>query len=44
MICQNCKKEKTCQVKGYRLFVQLMKEKINKIILLLRFKEEDLWN
>ena len=20
MICQNCKKEKTCQVKGYRLF------------------------
>ena len=20
MICQNCKKEKTCQFKGYRLF------------------------
>lgn len=20
MICQNCKKEKTCKVKGYRLF------------------------
>lgn len=20
MMCQNCKKEKTCKVKGYRLF------------------------
>ena len=29
MICQNCKKEKTCQVKGYRLFCATYERKDN---------------
>ena len=31
MICQNCKKKKLAKLKGIDCFVQLMKEKINKI-------------
>lgn len=27
MICQNCKKEKTCPVKGYRLFCAIYERK-----------------